>query len=71
MLPENNTGKDDEAVKRTHNVPIANQGEEPDDHERTPTETLECIGTDKLDPTTGSIRKHTARTLDCRLLNQY
>jgi hypothetical protein len=57
MLPENNTGKDDETAKRTHNVPIANQGEEPDGHERTPTETPECIGTDKLDPTIGSIRK--------------
>jgi hypothetical protein len=57
VLPENNTGKVDETVKRTHNVPIEKQGEEPDDHERTTTETLECIGTDKLDPTIGSIRK--------------
>ena len=44
-------------MKRTQNIPIAKQGEEPDDHERTTTETLECIGTDKLDPTTGPIRK--------------
>ena len=57
MLPDNNIGKDDETVKRTQNTPIAKQGEEPDDHERTTTETLECIGTDKLDPTTGSTRK--------------
>jgi hypothetical protein len=35
MLPDNSTKKDDEAVKRTHNAPIAKQGEEPDDHERT------------------------------------
>jgi hypothetical protein len=57
MLPDNSTGKDDETAKRTQNTPIAKQGEEPDDHERTTTETLECIGTDKLDPTTGPIRK--------------
>jgi hypothetical protein len=57
MLPDNSTEKDDETVKRTHNAPIAKQGEEPDDHERTTTETLECIGTDKLDPSIGSIRK--------------
>jgi hypothetical protein len=31
MLPDNNTGKDDEAVERTQNTPIAKQGEEPDD----------------------------------------
>ena len=57
MLPNNNTGKDDETVKRTQNTPIAKQGEEPDDHERTTTETLECVGTDKLDPSIGSIQK--------------
>jgi hypothetical protein len=49
MIPENNTGKEDEAVKRIHNISITKQGKEPDDHERTTTETLECISTDKLD----------------------
>ena len=58
MLPDNNTGKDDETVKRTQNTPIAKQGEEPDDHERTTTETLECIGTDKLDPAIDPSGKH-------------
>jgi hypothetical protein len=59
MLPDNSTGKGDGAVKRTQNTPIAiaKQGEEPDDHERTTTETLECTGTDKLDPTIGSTGK--------------
>jgi hypothetical protein len=57
MLPENNTGKDDEAVERTQNTPIAKRGEEPDDHGKTTTEALECIGTDKLVPSIGSIRK--------------
>jgi hypothetical protein len=31
MLPDNSTRKDDEAVERTQNTPIAKQGEEPDD----------------------------------------
>ena len=57
MLPDNNTGKDDEAVERTQNNPIAKQGEEPDDQERTSTDTLKYIVADKLDPTIGSTRK--------------
>jgi hypothetical protein len=57
MLPENSTGKDNETVERIHNISIAKQGKEPDGHERTTTETLECIGTDKLDPTIGPIRE--------------
>jgi hypothetical protein len=44
MIPENNTGKDDETMKRLHNISIAKQGKEPNDHERTTTETLEYIG---------------------------
>jgi hypothetical protein len=69
MLPDNSTGKGDGAVKRTQNTPIAiaKQGEEPDDHERTTTETVECIGTDKLDPTIGSTGKtQQDRNAGCR-----
>jgi hypothetical protein len=44
-------------VERTQNTPIAKQGEESDDQERTPTDTLEYIVTDKLDPAIGSTRK--------------
>jgi hypothetical protein len=29
MLPENNTGKYDKTVKKTHNISIAEEGEEP------------------------------------------
>jgi hypothetical protein len=57
MLPENNTGKDDETVERTHNTKMAKQREEPGDQKRTSTATLDNIATDKLDPTTGSIRE--------------
>jgi hypothetical protein len=38
MLPDSNTGKDDDTVERTQNTPIAKQGEEPDDQERTSTD---------------------------------
>ena len=57
MLPENNTGKDDETVERTHNTKMAKQREEPGDQKRTSTATLDNIATDKLDPTIGSTRE--------------
>jgi hypothetical protein len=57
MLPENSSGKDDEAMKMIHNISTAKQGEEPNSHGITTTEALEHIELDKLDPTTGSIRE--------------
>jgi hypothetical protein len=62
MLPENNTGKDDETVERTHNTKMAKQREEPGDQKRTSTATLDNIATEKLDPTIGSTRKKTTRS---------
>jgi hypothetical protein len=59
MLPENSSGKDDEIMKKIHNISIAKQGEEPNNHGITTTETLEYIDTDKSDPTIGSIREIT------------
>jgi hypothetical protein len=57
MLPENSSGKDDEIIKMIHSISIEKQGEEPNNHGRATTETLEYTGTDKLDPTIGSIRE--------------
>jgi hypothetical protein len=56
-LPENSSGKDDETMKMIHHISTAKQGEEPNKHGTTTTETPEYIDTDKLDPTIGSIRE--------------
>jgi hypothetical protein len=62
MLPENNTGKEVEAVERTHTIKMAKQRVAPGNETRTPTATIDNIATDKLDPTTGSTReKHQDR----------
>jgi hypothetical protein len=41
MLPENSSGKVDETMKMIHNISTAKQGEEPNNHGITTTETLE------------------------------
>jgi hypothetical protein len=58
-LPENNTGKDDEAVEKTHNTKMAKQRgtrrrRATSDEKRTSTVALDSIATDKLDPAIGS-----------------
>jgi hypothetical protein len=69
MLPENNSGKDDETVERTHNTKMAKQREEPGDEKRTSTVTLDNIATDKIDPTIGSTRVPTREKQQDRNLN--
>jgi hypothetical protein len=45
MLPESSSGKDDETMKMIHNISTAKQGEEPNNHGTTTTETLKYIDT--------------------------
>jgi hypothetical protein len=56
-LPENNTGKDVEAVEKTHAIKMAKQRVAPGNEMRTHTATLDNFPTNKLDPTIGSTRE--------------
>ena len=57
MLPENNTGKDAEAVARIYAIKMTKQCVTPSNEMRTPKVTLDNYPTNKLDPTTGPTRE--------------